>query len=198
MSVPAAESSLGQIKGAAFREFVVWYAGRFGVQRLGRSLPPARELLNPDAADLGVLPNVWYPAKLVHELLDLLLADKSSEELDRLAQEAADHIMKKTLSSVYRAFFNLFVTPDRYARHIDKLWSLHYDTGRPLIEPVGSNQHRIRYVDWTSHHAFICRLNMSAAVPIYSAMGCREVSWTRIACKSLQGSQCMTQVRWRT
>jgi hypothetical protein len=197
MSTSAAASPLGHIKGAAFREFVVWYALRFGRRELLRSLPPSHGLLDRAANDLGVLANVWYPAELVHELVDGMVVGLKGAELDAIAQDAANQIMNKTLRGVYRALFNLFVTPDRYARHVGKLWSVHYDTGRPVVEQVANNEHLIRYVDWASHHGFICRLNMAAAVPIYTAMGCRDVSWSRVSCRSLQGLQCMTRVRWR-
>jgi hypothetical protein len=193
----AIPTELGRIKGAAFREFLLWYAARFGRARLVTAVARA-QLPDLDAAadDLGVLPNVWYPAALVHGLLDALTEGFTRQELDRVAQDAANHIMDKTLRGVYRAVFNLFVTPDRYRRHVDKLWALHYDTGRPLIEVIGAGEHRIRYVDWAGHHPFVCSLNMSSAIPIYRAMRCKAVSWTRLACRSLAGDVCESRVRW--
>jgi hypothetical protein len=198
MPIAAPATDVGHIKGAAFREFVVWYAARFGREKLSRAVPAyAESFLKPAGEALGVLPNVWYPAQVVHDLLDGLVRDFDDAELERVAQEAANQIMSKTLRGVYRAIFNLLVTPDRYSRHIDKLWALHYDTGRPMIELIGPCEHRVRYVDWRSHHPFICRLNMSATVPIYSAMGCRDVSWTRVSCTSAGGAACINRVRWR-
>lgn len=197
MTQPATALDAGNIKGAAFREFILWYSGRFGHERLARAVPQSTaHVLSPSAEDLGVLPNIWYRAEVVHALMDGLITGFAEDELDRIAQDAAIHIMNKTLRGVYRAVFNLLVTPDRYSRHIDKLWSLHYDTGRPVIDPLGPTEHRVRYVDWRSHHPFICRLNMSAAIPIYSAMGCRTVSWSRVACKSKASPTCISTVSW--
>ncbi len=192
------DQGLGRIKGTAFREFVLWYRSRFGSARLSALPARVREHLSAAASDLGVLPNVWYPAGVVHELLDLLTADMDDEQADAVAQEAAIHVMNKTLRGVYRAVFDLFVTPERYSKHIDKLWALHYDNGRPLVETLAPSEHRITYSAWRSHHPFICRLNMSAAVPIYSAMGCKAVTWKRVACKSKGGDHCASHVRWST
>lgn len=186
----------GRIKGTAFREFLIWYGAHHGRARVSRAVAPHRQF-DANASDLGVLPNVWYPAPLVHELIDALTEGFTREELAAMAQDAANEIMRKTLRGVYRAVFNLFVTPDRYRRHIDKLWSLHYDTGRPVIDVVGPGEHRVRYLDWAGHHPFVCALNMSSAIPIYTAMGCRDVGWTRVSCRADALETCESQVRWR-
>jgi hypothetical protein len=194
LSPRIAAESKGRIKGTAFREFLVWYGTRYGRERIARAVQRHRQF-DDASVDLGVLPNVWYPAPLVHALIDELTEGFTQDELAVMAQDAATEIMKKTLRGVYRAVFNLFVTPDRYRRHIDKLWSLHYDNGRPLIEVVGPGAHRVRYVDWAGHHPFVCTLNMSSAIPIYEAMGCRDVSWSRVSCTDAGGT-CESLVRW--
>jgi len=104
--------------------------------------------------------------------------------------------MNVTLRGVHKTLFSLLATPDRYARHISKLWSVHYDNGEPLIMTLNPGEHHISFVDWRSHHPFICRLNMAAALPIYTAMGCRDVVWRRVHCKSSGGAHCVAIVTW--
>jgi hypothetical protein len=194
-------ADLGNIKGVAFGEFLSWYGVRFGSQRL---LSATRDLHGkyPDVFDLGrathgILPSRWYPALLVHEVVDRLTAEFSPKELDSMALDAADVIMNKTLRGVYRAIFALIATPERYVKHIDRLWSLHYDSGRPVVLVMNPTTHRVHYEGWRSHHPFICRLNMAAARAIYIAMGCRDVRLERLGCVSDGARYCENVVRCR-
>jgi len=154
-------------------------------------------MLSAERADFGVMQNVWYPAELVHQLLDRLTDGFSEPDLVKLAQDAATHIMGVTLRGVYKTMFSLIATPERYARHIPKLWRVHYDNGDPAVVVRAPNEHRINFLGWRSHHAFACRLNMAAALPIYQAMGCKEVRWQRAHCKSLGGEHCTAIVTWK-
>ena len=192
-------AGLGRIKGAAFREFLAWYAAtrsRPRVLAAIRALDPDARELDVERRDFGVLQSAWYRAELVHGLLDLLTDGMPEEELRVMAQDAAIHVMNTTLRGVYKALFSWFATPQRYARHVHKLWRVHYDTGMPIVLTLSSNSHRVSFVEWAGHHPFICRLNMSAAVPVYSAMGCKNVSWTRLRCLSQGGDSCASLVKW--
>lgn len=189
---------LGYIKGAAFRELLVFYAQNVDRERAVFAVRGSGSaMLSPERSDFGVMQNVWYPAELVHRLLDRLTEDFSEPELHKLSQEAAIHIMGVTLRGVYKTLFSMIATPERYARHVPKLWRVHYDNGEPAVVVRATNEHRINFLGWRSHHAFACRLNMAAAQPIYEAMGCREVSWRRVHCKSLGGEHCTAMVSWK-
>lgn len=182
------------------REFALWHEERFGRERLSAAVH-ALAPLYPEALDAkreayGLLASVWYPAPLVHALLDRLTEGVTDAELTRLAEDAANVIMGRTLRGVYRTMFRMFASPDRFLRFGHTLWGQHYDTGRNEIERCGASTHRVRYVDWRSHHHFICRMNMASSRPIYEAMGCRDVTYTPQGCVSGGAALCENVVSW--
>lgn len=199
MNLPTTGLSPGHIKGVAFREFAAWYAENVSANHV-RSVVAALEPQHPNVFDserpgYGILATRWYDARLVHAFLDRLVGPHGGEDIDQLAQAAATDIMNHTLTGVYKFLFSTFASPDLYARHANKLWSLHYDTGTTTVEkePAGA---LVRYTDWHGHHPLICKLNMSATVPIYSAMGCRNVSWRKLSCVDSGQSACALSIRW--
>jgi hypothetical protein len=191
-------SDFGNIKGAAFREFLVYYSRSISLTRVRDAVARtgAREL-SPDRADFGILQNTWYRAELVHAILDRLMEGFNEAELAVLAQAGANHVMGVTLRGIYKTLFSLVASPERYARHIPKLWRVHYDNGEPAVLSRGPSEHHITFMAWRSHHPLACRLNMAAALPIYQAMGCRDVHWHRTHCQSMGGSHCTCIVTWR-
>lgn len=200
MTQPTATASLGHIKGVAFREFAVWYGENVSENHV-RAVVRALEAAHPDVFDstrpgFGILSTRWYDARLVHAFLDRLVGPGGGDDIDRLAQSAANDIMGRTLSGVYRFLFSTFATPQLYARHANKLWSLHYDSGTTSIEPQRDGEAVALYRDWRGHHPLICKLNMSATVPIYGAMGCRNVRWVRTACVDQRDSMCAMRIHW--
>lgn len=191
---------LGHIKGVAFREFAVWYAKRISADHIN-TVVGNLEATYPGVFDrtrssFGILATRWYDARLVHVFLDRLVSRAGGADLDKLAQDAATEIMGNTLSGVYKFLFSTFASPSLYARHANKLWSLHYDTGAVTIEARGDREALGRYDNWRSHHPLICRLNMSATLPIYQAMGCANVSWSKLACVDDGAAACEMLVRW--
>lgn len=193
-------SELGNIKGVAFGEFLGWYAKRYGrlpVEDAVRVVESRhRAGLSVSGATFGVLSSQWYPASVVHELVDRLTGERSPKELDEMARDAAGFIMGRTLRGVYRTMFSLFATPARYVRYVDKLWDTHYDTGKVVFRIPAAGIHHATYVDWASHHPFICRMNMASSLTIYDAMGCENVRYERKRCVSDGAADCENVVRW--
>jgi hypothetical protein len=193
-------AGLGKIKGAAFAEFLSWYAAQKSTGAVVAALTAARALhraeLDVNRAGFGILASEWYDADFVHSVLDQVMKGHSPEELEKIARGAAEAVLAKTLRGIYRSVFALCVTPERYVRHIDKAWRLHYDNGYPAIIVPTPTEHRIVYRDWASHHPMACRLNMAAAYPIYEAMGCKNVRCTRIGCVSDGAGKCECVVTW--
>lgn len=151
---------------------------------------------DPARATFGVLASQWYPAVVVHTVLDELTRGLSADELQNLARKAADGIMSNTLRGVHRTVFATFVSPARYLRHIETFWRLHYDTGSALVTARTPTEHHVIYRDWTSHHPFACQLNMASALPIYSAMGCHHVAYKILGCVSRGQARCETEISW--
>lgn len=200
MTEHAIVEGAGNIKGVAFREFADWYADNVSADHI-RSVVETLNPLYPNVFDasrrgFGILATRWYAAELVHAFLDRVVINHQGADIDELTQSAANDIMNKTLSGVYKFLFSAFATPQLYARHANKLWSLHYDSGVASVETVTETEARARYTNWRGHHPLICRLNMSATVPIYRAMGCPNVRWTKVSCIQDGATACAMVVRW--
>jgi hypothetical protein len=197
---PASDGSIGNIKGVAFREFLVWYAGEYGADTLEAAAGViSREhagVFEPEAETLGVLASKWYPGEMVHALMDELTRGRSVDEKQSMARRGADAVMAATLRGVYRVLFEWMANPARYARHAGKLWTSYYDSG--ALEIVARTQGSARSVirDWKTHHPFICDLNREASRAIYQAMGCVDVSCRREACVSQGDALCSFVTRW--
>lgn len=195
---------LGNVKGAVLREFVLFCEQHDERARLSRALTALHQAypndVDPERSGGGFLASRWYPAELVHVLVDEVIKGRSAAEQDALAQRAAKVIMGRTLSGVYRFLFSTFASPDLYARHANKLWGLHYDNGHVQIDnKAREGSHCVahsRVVRWISHHRFVCKLNGAATIPIYEAMGCRDVRCETIACVSEGDMHCEWLVRW--
>jgi hypothetical protein len=191
----------GQIKGAAFREFLRWCDASLGRERLvevAESLPASvRAHLETDAEALGVLTSVWYPASVVHALLDGLTMHMSPAEQRRLADEGAAAVMSATLKGVYKLLFDWMATPARYARFSPKLWASYYDCGTFEVTQRDDNQAVCTISEWETHHPFMCDLNRGAATAIYSAMGCKDADTEREQCVAKGDPHCRFVTRWK-
>lgn len=192
------------MKGAVLKDFVLFCEQHDDRARLERALRALAEAY-PNDVDAsrsggGFLASRWYPAELVHVLVDEVIAGRSALEQEQLARHAAQVIMNRTLSGVYRFVFSTFATPELYARHAQKLWSLHYDNGHVQVDnkPRAGMRSvaRARVVRWISHHPFVCKLNGAATMPIYEAMGCRDVTCDTIACVSKGSDHCEWLIHW--
>ena len=198
MQSSSAHAPGGRIKGAAFAEFVAWFGRRhparleYAAQAVSRSSP----LLDARSPGLGIIASSWYPADVVHALLDALVRDLDAAERREIAFQGSEAVMRATLRGVYQMLFRLMATPERYARHAPRLWSAYYDSGefRVSIERPGLAVATIRR--WRSHHPFMCELNWGAASAIYRAMGCHGVETQREQCVADGGTECRFATTW--
>jgi hypothetical protein len=193
---------LGHIKGAAFRELLAWYGRTRGQDRLlahVQAMPRALAAeLDPRKEALGVLASQWYPAEVVHALLDELARALSTHELETFTSDASRAVMKATLSGLYRVLFEWMATPARYARYAPKLWSAYYDSGQLTIQFHEGEAKAVSTVtSWPGHHPLICDLNRGASPAIYAAMGCRDARCTRVSCVSRGDAECRFVTTWR-
>ena len=191
----------GRLKGVALRGFLSWYAQRFGRERVISALRSAEatfgETFDATQPAFGVLSSRWYAGEVVHAILDGILAHHRPDEIPSLAEHAAAVVMNDLLNGVYRSIIGMFVTPDRYSRHAEKLWTLNYDNGKPVFRSLSATEHHVTYVDWRSHNPFMCRVNMATALPLYSAMGCKDVRYRRLTCVSEGAPMCTTSIHWK-
>lgn len=192
--------SEARIKGAGIQPFVSWYSAVWGRERLvaaAAGLPPdLRAVFDLGDPQLGVLPSQWFPAAAVHGLLDGLLAGHSAEERVRIARDGARAIIESTLKGVYRWLFEMMMSPDRYARSAQKLFSRYYEPGTMIKTPLGETGHLSVVKDWTGHHRLLCDFLIHTADYVYAALGCRGVQVRRIACVGDRGEECRFEITW--
>ena len=193
---------LGHMKGAAVRELVLWYAKEFDASTLRavvRALPVEFDAdLNADIDGFGILANRWYDVRVVHLLLDAILANHPPSQRDELLKR----MMRKTLESsargVYAFAMRQIVTPAFYARHIGRLWHLLNDTGERSIELLSGSQALSKTWSWAGHHPQLCRLNQHTMAAILEMADCKEVSFTKQRCVSEDGGrECIYAFDWR-
>jgi hypothetical protein len=195
-------TDLGRIKGAAFREFLHWYAKEYGLGRLAEAiaiLPPgARTLFDGTEQHLGVLASAWYPAAAVHALLDAVVMGASREERLALAKGGARATMQATLRGIYKPLFSLFATPQIYAKFAPLLWKSYYDSGvfHVVVTPDGHSA-VTRISVWPSHHRFACDLNREAATVISESMGKTLVETYRQTCVADGAPDCIFISSWQ-
>jgi hypothetical protein len=189
-----------RMKGATIRELFEWYEARHGVERVRRVVAnvPAdlRPLVDPDEPHVTLLASSWYPARLVHTLLDAIAADHAPSELERLTRETARAFAGNKLKGVHRFVLSKIVTPEMYAAGIQRMWRILHDTGDRKIELTGQGTAMSYVRNWPGHHRVLCLLTVDTMCAMFETMGCKNVQHERISCVSDGGTECVTRVSW--
>jgi len=194
-------ASSGRIKGAALRQFLIWYQGKVGervfADRFAALAPGIASQLNPAAEALGIVASQWYDCRLIHGILDALTAGMSEAETVALTVEGSQAVMDHTLRGLYRSLFEWMANPKRYARHGRKIWSTYYDSGDFSIESDEAARRAVCTIrDWASHHPILCDMNRGASTAIYRAMGLPGADCVREACVSRGAAECRFVTTW--
>jgi len=196
-----AHTAGGRIKGAALRQFLVWYQNEVGERAFAErfaDLPSELAVeLDREAEALGIVASHWYDCRLIHGILDALTANLSEEQRYALTTEGSQAVMDATLHGLYRSLFEWMANPKRYARHGSKIWSTYYDSGEFSIESDQAARRAICTIrDWTSHHPVLCDMNRGASTAIYRAMGLPDAQCVREACVDRGASECRFVTTW--
>lgn len=188
------------IKGASLREFLGWYVDLHGpthVRDLLARLPEeSRGCFDPELESLGVLASNWYPAHAIHALLDAMTDAMGPAAREHFARTAAEAVMKRTLSGVYRTLFRAIATPERYAKLAPLVWSHYYRSGEVVAENAEPGVAISCIQGWRAHHPVLCDMNRAASVVIYEVMGGKNVTCTRDACIDDGAPYCRFTTRW--
>ncbi len=188
----------GRVRGFVCHGFVEYMQTRLGVEATAERLRShvdfeASGFLRPEEAGLGFLPSRWYPASLLHELLDAALAHLPEERRRVMAARAGRFVFERQISGLQRALFSLFLSPARYARHASKAWDHNFGSGRVLFEER-PHSHISHYVEWKEHHPVICRAMMIGRLEVYKSMGKRDARTYVERCDPIEG--CCSRVYW--
>jgi hypothetical protein len=189
------------IRGAGIAPFLSWYArsrDHRELVALVSALPPeVAGVFDPNQEALGVIASAWYPAASAHGLLDAIMAGRSDAEWREIAREGAHAVVGSTLRGVYKWLFETMMSPERYAKNAQKLFSRYFNTGTITKSTPRPKQHRSVIRDWTSHHPMLCELLIRTGEYIYPALGCTDVVLSREACVSDGDGECRFVIRWR-
>jgi hypothetical protein len=196
----AGSPTVPQVKGAAMREFFRYLHDTHGaglLQTLASVVEPQyRNLFNPADPCMGVVASSWYPAPAVHQILDRLLQGRSAAQVTELARGGAEAVIANTLRGVYRLLFETMMSPERYARNSQKLFSRYCDAGTMTKRATSPTSHLSTIVDWRAHHPFLCDLIIYTGVYVYRAMGCKNVKMERVSCISRGARECSFVISW--
>ncbi len=180
-------------KGTALTTFLEWYVTETGPKLLKNALEllpeQYRSSVDPGHRSLGLLSATWYPAPMVHALLDALFGHYTPVQRQTLADRAGRHVIERLITGVYAGLFRAMASPALYAKYSPKLWSSYYRLGRLEAHVVDAGETRVRISDWPGHHELVCLINTAAAVTIFQRMGCLQVEAMRASCAA-QGARC--------
>ena len=199
-SFPAPD--LGNVKGAAIREFLVWYQSARGVdelQKLVERVPaPYSDQLDVGNPSLGILASSWYPADVIHAFLDAIVGDPETADVHRMLREGTHAMMEANLGSIYKRFFvRMILSPQRYVRYAQSLWNLHFDNGTLSAAMNGERAIHWRIDGWRSHHRALCQIVTYSEPAVFGAMGCSHITVEETSCVSLGDDFCSHDIRWR-
>ncbi len=168
-----------RFKGAVLKEISPWLFRTFGASAVHQafdSLPAELSRgLNFSAPHFGALTSAWYDALTYHHMLDALLALQPDVNRTNLARDAARTVLNQTLRGIYGKLFGLMATPPLYARYVQKLWDMHYDTGTVTIVHKAPNFTAHTVEGWAGHHPFVCEMNRQSGAIVYAMMGLKNV-----------------------
>lgn len=200
MVIKTSSEVQGQIKGAALREFLAWYVHRNShallAEKIDKLAPEIMHHLDFRQDNLGVLSSQWYPARVIHALLDSIFAGVPPNEREDIIREGARAVMQATLQGIYKLLFKTMMSPDRYAKYSQKLWDRYYDCGIMKKESPKPFMQTTTISDWASHHPVICDLNYEGSRYIFEAMGCKDVTVRRLGCVSTGQAECSFIITW--
>jgi len=189
------------VKGGAVRELVLWYEGKHGrayvVGVFNRLSPEHAELLAPDRFALGLLPSTWYPAEIVHAILESIAERHGPDGMRALLQTGNAHVVRRMSRGIYQYLFKLVGSPELYARYIQKAWNALHNTGirHVVIERPGYAISTIE--SWAGHHPWLCEGTTETMRAVFEAVGCTDIVIERVRCVSDGSKRCEAFVRYR-
>jgi hypothetical protein len=188
------------VKGAAVREFLLWYERKRGGESsadLLSSLPPdLAEHVHPELPALGILASTWYPSALAHHLCDRLCEGRTDEG-QLLARDANAEVVPRMIKGIYAVLFRAVASPTLYAMNVDRQWRRLHTTGKRNIEVRDRHEAFSTVTAWDGHHPMLCWITIYTMVYVFHAMGFEHVSADRVECVTHGAKRCATILRYR-
>jgi hypothetical protein len=191
------------MKGAGIREIVKWHerqVGRARVRTIGDALPAEiAGQLDLEAEALGILPTVWYPARLGHVVLDGIFGRLAEVERAAAMRDAAHAAVRATGRGVYRFVLERIATPAMLAGNIQRLWNMLYDDGERSLVLLDAASMESTTREWSGHGAsttLLCELMCQNTAAVLETMGRRDVQVDRASCVGRGARECVIRYRW--
>jgi len=190
----------GNIKGLAFREFLQWHNANYGQAKIVHAISklPAsqRSTFDLNAPAFGILASRWYPAALVHSLLDAAGGARTDGVLENMARDASVAIMNNMMNGIYSFAFSQLASPSRWIALRQQVWDLYFDTGTITSEYMDDRSICTWYTGWRGHHPLACMLTRAANLAIFRAMGLTDVQIQLTRCIAREDNRCEVVIRW--
>ncbi len=188
-----------RIKGAAIREFLVYVRDQMGedaIVALTSDIPREYEgLIDPRHPSFAVLPSTWYDARFVHAILDASVGGLPPDRQEQLVRDGTLYMMERTLGGPYKQFFlRVFLSPDVYVKHAQKLWNLHFDEGRLSVTRTRDNTLLWEMRAWRGYHPMIHRIVVASEPYVFGSMGLSNVYAERVPPR--EGVVCSHRIVW--
>lgn len=187
-----------RMRGVLCGPFMQWLRDAIGSDELDRRVQEVvassgRWQLRIDSEGLNFLPSRWYPASLVHAVVDAAFEGTSPTKKLSIAGNAGRFTYRRQLTGFQRAIFSMFLTPERFARHAPRAWRHNFATGEISFETSGHSQ-VTRYAQWQEHHPLICHALKLGRLELYAAMKLDSPRLQLGSCDPAHG--CWSQVYW--
>jgi hypothetical protein len=194
------QTTSGMVKGAALREFLLWFEQHYGTEyraEVAARLPDELRTLGDETREaFGLLASNWYPMELVHVAMDAMVSRISPDEMEHIALKAGPAVFRSQMTGLQRRAFRLLVNPDRYRKYVSMIWRQNFDSGDVEVLETAPREHHGFIRNWRGHHPLICSLIQAGKVAIYEEMGCKDVSIAFTGCVSKGADACSSKVRW--
>ena len=113
-----------------------------------------------------------------------------------MAQRASARVVARVHQGIYRFIFRNVATPERYAKHIQRLWNMLHSTGTRRIVLASDHSADSFVEDWAGHHPLLCTVTVHTMVGIFQVMGLNTVRATQLECVARGGARCHTRLQW--
>ncbi len=185
---------MANAKGSAFHSRIRWIKfnhGEVGLDRLRAEVSPELAQILRDGA---VMAN-WYPFDLFVELneqIDRLFGNGDLALVKQLGRDGAD----ANLTTIYRLFFKVGTVKWIMARAA-RLWGMHYDSGRMIVQQAPGNEVELRIIDFETPHRVHCLAVQGWAERSVELSGARDVLLEELSCRASGDNSCRFRITWR-
>ena len=185
---------MANAKGSAFQSRIRWIKFNHGEAGLERVCAAA----TPELAAIlrqGAVMAAWYPFELFVELnqrIDAIFGKGDLALVTQLGRDGAD----ANLTTIYRLFFKVGTVKWIMARAA-RLWGMHYDSGRMIVQQAPGNEVELRIVDFESPHRVHCLAVQGWAERSVELSGGKNVVLEELTCRASGDTTCRFRITWQ-